>query len=362
MSTEPNPYQPLSESQSGVAEYPFEGTIDKRDIKRLCRSTRFTGVGVGLFGAFFVNAGIDALRFNSLSDGGVLITLGMILVLLGIYLWRWPARLIKANRFLIGPVRGVLKSNELCIESHGSISRVDADCIQIERATSYGLGLIITQYRYLPARLFEDFEGAQALAKDLSTTSRRVSAGDERIKVLIPEDSTNRGPEDAVRFAGPILGGDLLTRQIKRRLWSIRFVVALWVAFIGIAGYLAWTITDSIPITGGVTFVAVVAIYKRKLRWLIHALRSFREVPEQNSAPLMSIRGWMDAGGVSSWNAISDSRSEWSSFESYSVKDQDTIVLQRAPGMFVALNRRLFASDEDWNTALSYVAQHVPPA
>jgi hypothetical protein len=280
---------------------------------------------VGLFGAFLVNAGFDALRFSSPSAGGILITLGMTFVLLGIFLWWWPARLLKANRFLIGPVRGVLKTNELCIESHGSNSRVDADCIQIERVAPYGLGLIITQYRYLPARLFEDFEGAQALAKDLSTTSRRVLPGDDRIKVLVPENLVNCGPAGVVRFAGPILGRDFLT-------------------------------------TAGITFVAAVTVYKRRLQQLVHALRSFRTTSDEKDNVLMSLRGWLDAEGMAAWNALSDTRSMWSSFESYSVKDQDTIVLQRGPGMFVALNRRLFASDEDWNTALSYVAKHVPPA
>jgi hypothetical protein len=362
VSTETNPYKPLSDSQSGVVEYPFEGTIDKRDIKRLCRSTRFTGVGVGLFGAFLVNAGFDALRFSSPSAGGILITLGMTFVLLGIFLWWWPARLLKANRFLIGPVRGVLKTNELCIESHGSNSRVDADCIQIERVAPYGLGLIITQYRYLPARLFEDFEGAQALAKDLSTTSRRVLPGDDRIKVLVPENLVNCGPAGVVRFAGPILGRDFLTNQVKRRLWTVWFTVIFWIAFICIVGSCAWKITDSKPITAGITFVAAVTVYKRRLQQLVHALRSFRTTSDEKDNVLMSLRGWLDAEGMAAWNALSDTRSMWSSFESYSVKDQDTIVLQRGPGMFVALNRRLFASDEDWNTALSYVAKHVPPA
>ena len=362
MSTEPNPYQPLSESQPGVAEYPFEGTIDKRDIKRLCRPTRFVGIGVGLFGALFVWGGIDTLRFDSASAGGIFITFGMIVVLLGILLWLWPTRLIKANRLLIGPVRGILKSNELRIESHGSISRIDADCIHIERAASHGLGLIVTQYRYLPARLFEDFEGARALARDLSTTSRRVLPGDDRIKVLVPEDSINCGPAGAVRFAGPILGRDFLTDQVKRRLWAVWFTVIFWIAFICIMGFSVWQITDSTSITAGVTFVVAVVVYKRRLQQLVHSLRSFRATPDEKDNVVTSSRGWMDAEGVAAWNAVSDSRSEWSSFESYSVKDQDTIVLQRAPGMFVALNRRLFASDEDWNTALSYVAQHVPPA
>ena len=353
-----NPYEPLAATAVGSVEYSFKGVVGMSDVRRACRANRFFGALFALLALFGVLVGMELRRTSG--PGFVVLFASAFLLFLSYQLWRWPKRMLKANRFLLGPVRGVLRTDSLEIESHGVTTTLANGCYQVERTKSHMIGLIANGYRVLPSHLFDEFENACVLARENQRNTVLLQHGDERYTEFVPETLENTGPENALRFCGSVLNKDVAFPRLARTMRKIWFAIAMWFALAMYVVFKIWTWTDSPGLTVGFAVIAFGWVWLRIVKRLWPSLKMLRNFNDPNEHVLFAVRGWMDEKTLNMWNQPSVGRYQWTAFESYHRKDDQTLVLHlQKHVLHVGLSRRLFASDEDWAQACEYVAKHV---
>lgn len=356
-----NPYETLEAAAAGSVEYPFKGVVGMSDVRRVCRSTRFSGVFLGLFGGFLLIVGMDSLRFGSPRSAGILLLAATALLILGIRFWRWPKQMLKSNRFLLGPVRGVLRTGALEIESHHIKMTLAKESYRVERIVPHAIGLVVNVYRLLPGHLFDDFANACELATEVRRTSVPAPPGDERYKELVPDAPENVGPEGSIRIAGAILNRDLATPQLNKALRKIWLAIVAWSVFGALGVWFIWALTDQPILTVGVGTIVLLWL-SRKLAPLWQTVKTYRGINPTDDRVLFSVRGWMNDTTLAVWNRLSVAHYEWAAFESYQLRDTETLVLHLQKNvMHVCVHRRLFASDDEWARAREIVEKHVQP-
>lgn len=368
-----NPYQTLEEANSGSIEYPFEGFVTEKELRKSLGTVgAVTFFGIGTVALGFVL--LDELRQSFRSAGSLAAFfanagshLGLLLAVLCVgwltwIQWTAPRRYARSNPLGMGYLKGTLTTRHLSVQTEHSTGRTCTEALNINQVTTNHLDLVLGVRWILPSSLFDDFDGAKQLATEIKSSAKPLLAGDERMTQPLPDSQREPAPPGAVLFEGPIMASDLGQTSFAEEMSRVRKGIVTLVTMIAVGSIFVSMIFGSwVP---GVLLSGILLplCYFRIIRPARKALRAYTDDDSDKVAHYVT--GWITESGLTGLSCVGRGVYKWTAFESWALNAEETLTLKMPgrPAQHILLNRRQFGSEADWGEMQDLVRQHVQVA
>jgi hypothetical protein len=359
-----NPYQPLDQASTGSVVYRFDGVIAMSDILRMHRRARVTILLVIVpMSLMTLKIAYDSFRFGSNSGGGMLVVVTLLMWLLVYVTWRAAHRYAKAYPQIFEPIRGVLGTDFVEVETECVFHRLRSETIAVHAATKQFISFRPDIDRVLLPHMFSNYPEAMELALELKQQSKPLVSGDPRTREPVPVTEAYVGPDGSIPFAGEQHAGDYHVSDMKTRVRSVKlFLFKRLLLSLGIIALLFW-IWDGRWIVIPAAFLVGIWFYKRSFKPMWPFLKTASAAKSEPEKTFWSMRGWLNEDCITLGSATGISRYKWSAFMESAMKDSESLFLfGQGHRFYLALHRRTFDSDERWEAATKLILDKVPKA
>ena len=163
-------------------------------------------------------------------------------------------------------------------------------------------------------------------------------------------------PADAIGFSGSLKASDLKTSPLETIRKRNVNRLAIWMLVLTL---IPLPIMAALEFDWLTIFIACAVILLVVLLTVYNTVRSSGAFPDPEQ-PLIAIQGWLTEQEITLLHNIGQSRSEWNDFGQVGFNDACIWLLAHGgKNRFVLLQRRFFADDFQWQTAIEFARRQI---
>ena len=167
---------------------------------------------------------------------------------------------------------------------------------------------------------------------------------------------TGEQPADAIGFSGSLKASDLKTSPLETIRKRNVNRLAIWMLVLTL---IPLPIMAALEFDWLTIFIACAVILLVVLLTVYNTVRSSGAFPDPEQ-PLIAIQGWLTEQEITLLHNIGQSRSEWNDFGQVGFNDACIWLLAHGgKNRFVLLQRRFFADDFQWQTAIEFARRQI---